>query len=94
MIRKNALNLVRAFSKINDNNKVLIIKVRLPRNNNSLNNCERILYKEFLTITENSDNIYIFDRELDILDLYKLYSKKLNNNTDDNDYVEISNKSN
>ena len=74
IIRKNVLNLVRAFSKIKDTNKILIIKLRIPKTIRLFNNYEKNIYKEILKIVDNCYKIFIIDQELDKLDLYKLYS--------------------
>jgi hypothetical protein len=74
LIRKNVLNLVKAFDKVYDDNKVLIIKMREPRNKKYLNSTEQIIYDEFNKIVSRNNNMYLINEELDILDLYKLYS--------------------
>ena len=69
MIRKNPLKLVKAFERVKDINKVLIIKAREPHDD-----YDKKLYQEFIEIINNNDNIYLINGQLDILDLYKLYS--------------------
>ena len=74
IVRKNPLNLVKAFNKINDISKVLILKYRLPRNNVFANKTEKDIYHEFVVESTTNPNIYHITDELSQLDLYKLYT--------------------
>ena len=77
IIRKNALNLVKAFNEISNNkekNLALIIKYRLPRGNQFVNSLEERLFQDFIHISNISKNIYLINEELALLDLYKLYT--------------------
>jgi glycosyltransferase involved in cell wall biosynthesis len=69
IVRKNVLNLVKAFEMVRDSNKVLILKIK-----GICEEYDRKVYEEFIKIVNNNDNIYLIDEEIDILDLYKLYS--------------------
>lgn len=71
IVRKGALNLVRAFSKMR--NMALILKIRKMRINHR--SPESHLVNELLGIVRKSPNIYLIDAELSTLDLYTLYSK-------------------
>lgn len=72
IIRKNVLNLVKAFQNINDKNKVLILKTRGLRGNTGV--LENKIINEVMRIIEESSNIYIINEQINILDLYKLYT--------------------
>ena len=74
IIRKNPFNLIKAFLKIQDSNKVLILKYRLIRSDNKINDTENILINEFNNLIKNSNNIYSITEELSQMDLYKLYT--------------------
>lgn len=74
IIRKNPLNLIKAFLKLQDSNKVLILKYRLIRSDNRVNNIEKRLINEFNNLVKNSNNIYSITEELSQMDLYKLYT--------------------
>lgn len=74
IIRKNPLNLIKAFLKINNSNKVLILKYRLIRSDNIICNYEKNLINEFNTLVKECKNIYCIDEELSQIDLYKLYT--------------------
>jgi len=74
LVRKNPINLVKAFNKETNKNLVLILKYRLPRNGQYLSIIEQDLFNEFIKISNENNNIFLIDEELDILDLYKLYS--------------------
>jgi len=74
IIRKNPLNLVKAFNKLNDKTKILILKYRLLRNYKFVNKMEKYLYNEFILELNKNNNIYTITDELEELDLYKLYT--------------------
>lgn len=74
IIRKNPLNLVKAFNKLNDKTKILILKYRLLRNYKFVNKMEKDLYNEFILELNKNNNIYTITDELEELDLYKLYT--------------------
>ena len=87
IIRKNPLNLVKAFNRVcNDelenkykdcNNIALILKYRLPRTpgNVFVNSVEREIYQQFLQEVNKNANIHTIEDELDTLDIYKLYTR-------------------
>lgn len=72
IIRKNVLNLVKAFSQLQDDKKILILKTRPLRNNPG--KLENDLLKSVLKIVNECVNIYYINTEIPILDLYKLYT--------------------
>jgi hypothetical protein len=74
ILRKNPLNLVRAFNNINDETKVLILKYRPPRGNSFINKIENDIYNSFIIEVKKNKNIYCITEELEALDLYKLYT--------------------
>ena len=74
VIRKNVLNLVKAFQHIHDSNKVLILKMRKTRFGSFVNKLEENIYNEFIKIVRSNNNIFLIDEELSLLDLYKLYT--------------------
>ena len=74
ILRKNPLNLVKAFNNLNDETKVLILKYRPPRSNKFINNIENDIYNSFITEVKKNKNIYCITDELESLDLYKLYT--------------------
>ena len=74
IVRKNPLNLVRAFNNLNDETKVLILKYRPIRGNKFINNIENDIYNSFITEVKKNNNIYCITDELEPLDLYKLYT--------------------
>ena len=74
ILRKNPLNLVKAFNNLNDETKVLILKYRPPRSNKFINNIENDIYNSFITEVKKNKNIYCITDELEPLDLYKLYT--------------------
>lgn len=74
IVRKNPLNLIKAFLKLQNSNKVLILKYRLIRSDNRVNNIEKRLINEFNNLVKNSNNIYSITEELSQMDLYKLYT--------------------
>jgi len=74
ILRKNPLNLVKAFNNLNDETKVLILKYRLPRGNSFFNNIENDIYNSFIIEVKKNKNIYCLTDELEPLDLYKLYT--------------------
>ena len=74
IVRKNPLNLVRAFNNLNDETKVLILKYRHPRGNNFINKIEYDIYNSFIIEVKKNKNIYCITDELEQLDLYKLYT--------------------
>jgi hypothetical protein len=74
IVRKNPLNLVKAFNNLNDESKVLILKYRPPRNNRFINKIEYDIYNSFITEVKKNKNIYCITDELEALDLYKLYT--------------------
>ena len=74
ILRKNPLNLVKAFNNLNDEKKVLILKYRPPRSNKFINNIENDIYNSFITEVKKNKNIYCITDELEPLDLYKLYT--------------------
>lgn len=76
IIRKNPLNLVRAFNRFKmNNNYCLFIKYRLPRSGQFINSIEEHLYNEFLEEVEKNESIILCHEELELMDLYKLYSQ-------------------
>ena len=74
IVRKNPLNLVRAFNNLNDETKVLILKYRYPRGNKFINKIESDIYNSFIIEVKKNKNIYCITDELEQLDLYKLYT--------------------
>tara|TARA_Y100000816_G_scaffold78559_1_gene53460 strand:- start:2176 stop:5139 length:2964 start_codon:yes stop_codon:yes gene_type:complete len=72
IIRKNILNIVKAFNFFKIKNICLILKFRKPRN--FLNKIEKNIYDELKNIVLNNENIYIIDEELEKIELYKLYT--------------------
>lgn len=74
IIRKNPFNLIKAFLKLQDSNKVLILKYRLIRSDNTITDIENMLINEFNNLIKNSNNIYSINEELSQMDLYKLYT--------------------
>ena len=74
IVRKNPLNLVKAFNNLNDETKVLILKYRPPRDNRFINKIEYDIYNSFITEVKKNKNIYCITDELEPLDLYKLYT--------------------
>ena len=74
IIRKNPLNLVKAFNNLNDNSKALILKYRHPRNNRFVNAIEKDMYDSFIREVAKNSNIHSITDELEPLDLYKLYT--------------------
>ncbi len=74
IIRKNPLNLIKAFLKLQDPNKVLILKYRLVRSDNRICRLEKNLINEFHDLIKKSDHIYSINDELIQIDLYKLYT--------------------
>jgi len=74
IVRKNPLNLVRAFNNLNDDTKILILKYRPPRDNKFINKIESDIYNSFIIEVKKNKNIYCITDELEVLDLYKLYT--------------------
>ena len=74
IVRKNPLNLVKAFNSLNDESKVLVLKYRLPRSNHFVNKIEKDIYDSFIIEVNKNNNIYRITEELESLDLYKLYT--------------------
>ena len=74
IIRKNPLNLVKTFEKLDNKDIALILKFRYIRDDNKFNKLEEGIYNDFLKIVNSCENIYIITDELKILDLYKLYT--------------------
>lgn len=74
IVRKNPINLVKAFRSMSDQNSVLILKFRRPRSGTFINKIEYELFSEFDRISRSQSNIYLIDEELDKMDLYKLYT--------------------
>ena len=74
IIRKNILNVVKAFDLFKIQNICLILKFRKPRNIYFPNKIEEKLYDELKKIVLNNKNIYIIDEELEKIELYKLYT--------------------
>ena len=72
-MRKNPINLVKAFIDIDSKNSILILKFRKPRGQ-FVNKIEADIYNEFIKISNLQQNIYLIDEELELLDLYKLYT--------------------
>lgn len=72
IIRKNVLNLVKAFSKMNNDKQILILKTRPYRSRP--NSLENSIINQLYKIIENSEHIYIINEQISILDLYKLYT--------------------
>jgi glycosyltransferase involved in cell wall biosynthesis len=74
VIRKNVLNLVKAFEILdtNDNNKVLILKTRPIKYRPNL--FELNIINEINKIINKSSNIYLINEQVPILDIYKLYT--------------------
>jgi hypothetical protein len=70
IIRKNVLNLVKAFKTLNDTDKVLILKSRPTRNRQ----LELNITNEIKHIVSSCSNIYLIIEQTAILDLYKLYT--------------------
>jgi len=71
LVRKNPLNLIKAFDKINNNKYVLILKYR---KGDILNKFEESIYNEMNELIDNNEHIYTINEELTLLDLYKMYS--------------------
>ena len=71
LIRKNPLNLIKAFNEINNDDYVLILKYRTG---NNLNKFEENIYNEMIKLIDDNNNIYCINEELILLDLYKFYS--------------------
>jgi glycosyltransferase involved in cell wall biosynthesis len=78
LVRKNPLNLIKAFSILNNNhkynNKVLILKYRPARNGFFVNRAEEELFNKCITLAKSVTNIYLLNEELNVMDLYKLYT--------------------
>ncbi len=74
IIRKNPLNLIKAFLKLQNSNKVLILKYRLIRSDHDVNDIEKKIINDLETLVKSSDNIYTINEELSQMDLYKLYT--------------------
>jgi hypothetical protein len=67
MIRKNVFNLIKAFNLYKKTDKVLILKTRSHRGKPKE-------FSEMYEIIRKSNNIYLIDDHINILDLYKLYT--------------------
>jgi len=75
LIRKNVLNLVKAFELLeNESNKILILKTRKIRNKRNISQIETQLWKEIKEIINKCENIYLIEEELEIMELYKFYT--------------------
>lgn len=72
VVRKNVLNLLKAFDSLKDSNKVLILKTRPYRGNPTEFECEII--NKINEIQQNNNNIYVINQQIPVLDLYKLYT--------------------
>lgn len=75
LIRKNVLNLVKAFSTFSKDNDniILILKYRLPRSGIFESKFEQVLYNTIMNYVDN-EHIYGINSELSDMDLYKLYT--------------------
>jgi len=74
IVRKNPFNLIKAFLKLQDPNKVLILKYRLVRSDNIICRLEQNLINELQELIKKSNHIYSINEELSQIDLYKLYT--------------------
>jgi hypothetical protein len=72
IIRKNVLNLVKAFSKTDNDEKILILKTRPYRY--QPDSLENSIIHELYNIIDNNEHIHIINNQISILDLYKLYT--------------------
>jgi hypothetical protein len=75
LIRKNVLNLVKAFANFskNNDNVILILKYRLPRTGIFESKAEQVLFNIILNYIDNN-HIYGINFELSDMDLYRLYT--------------------
>jgi len=77
IIRKNPLNLVRAFNKINKlltQNCILVLKYRKMRSGKFASEIEKKIFYLFQNEINKNENIVVINDELDAIDLYKLYT--------------------
>lgn len=72
IVRKNPINLVKAFNNLNDSSNVLILKYR--PNRSKVNKTEKKIIFQLESIIKENSNIYSICDELKLLDLYKLYT--------------------